>query len=229
MLPSPGVDCAVRAAAGAVHVEPWHARNQRRPDRWRPQHVSTGGKLLIPAIDDGLCLGARGAIGHLPLGFECQCRARPSWSPWRQVSAESAAIQPGDIGAEAGVHPRPGGPPAPGDRCGEGAVKGGEAADSWGGGACRRVVEDDKTVEAGAWPRTSPKLSELLSPDVADYAGWRRSMEPAEDPRMGLALRVWSARAAKLLIPARCCPGTTAWAARCCYGSATAMHSKELR
>jgi hypothetical protein len=58
----------LRAAAGAVHVEPWRPGDQRRPDRRRPQHVPAGGKLFIPPIDNGLRLGARGGIGDLPLG-----------------------------------------------------------------------------------------------------------------------------------------------------------------
>jgi hypothetical protein len=62
------INRAARATAGAVHVEPWHAGDQRRPDRGRPQHVAAGGKLLIPALDNALRLGARGIVGNLPLG-----------------------------------------------------------------------------------------------------------------------------------------------------------------
>ena len=29
----------------------------------RPQHVTAGGQLLVPALDDALCLSARGSIG----------------------------------------------------------------------------------------------------------------------------------------------------------------------
>src|SRR5271170_2906687 len=84
------VDSPARAAAGAVHVEPWRSGDQRRPDRWRPQHVSAGGKLLIPAIDDGLRLGARSGIGHLPLGLDID--VEPA-RPWREYPPGRAAIQ----------------------------------------------------------------------------------------------------------------------------------------
>jgi hypothetical protein len=43
-----------RAAARAEHVEPGRPRDQRGPDRRRPQHVTAGGKLLVPALDDAL-------------------------------------------------------------------------------------------------------------------------------------------------------------------------------
>jgi len=60
------VDRTARAAAGAVNIEPWHARNQRRPDCWRPQHAATGGELFVSAIYDGRRLQAR-RVGGLPL------------------------------------------------------------------------------------------------------------------------------------------------------------------
>ena len=61
------VNRPARAAARAEHVEPRRPRDQRGPDRRRPQHVAAGGKLLVPALDDGLRLGARGSVGNLPL------------------------------------------------------------------------------------------------------------------------------------------------------------------
>ena len=49
-------------------AKPWHAGDQRRPDRGRPQHVAAVGKLLIPGLDNALRLGARGIVGNLPVG-----------------------------------------------------------------------------------------------------------------------------------------------------------------
>jgi hypothetical protein len=63
------------AAARAEHVEPQCPGDQRGPDRGRPQHVAAGGKLLVPAFDDGLRLGARGGIGNLPLGVDGNVQA----------------------------------------------------------------------------------------------------------------------------------------------------------
>jgi hypothetical protein len=62
------VNRPARAAARAEHVEPRRSRDQRGSDGRRPQHVAAGGKLLVPTLDDALCLGARGGIGNLPLG-----------------------------------------------------------------------------------------------------------------------------------------------------------------
>jgi hypothetical protein len=64
----PQINCTAYAAARAEHVKPRRPRDQRGPDRRRPQHVPAGEKLLIPAFDDGLRLRARGSIGNLPLG-----------------------------------------------------------------------------------------------------------------------------------------------------------------
>ena len=77
-----------RAAARAEHVEPRRPRDQRGPDRRRPQHVAAGGKLLVPALDDGLRLGARGSIGNLPLGAMAMSRPRVRM-PIAAVSCES--------------------------------------------------------------------------------------------------------------------------------------------
>jgi DNA invertase Pin-like site-specific DNA recombinase len=59
----PQINCPARAAARTEHIEPWRPCDQRGPDRRRPQHVPAGDKLLIPALDDGPRLGARGGIG----------------------------------------------------------------------------------------------------------------------------------------------------------------------
>jgi hypothetical protein len=64
----PQIDCPARAAARAEHVKPRRSRDQRGPDRRRPQNVPAGDKLLIPALDDGLRFGARGGVGSLPFG-----------------------------------------------------------------------------------------------------------------------------------------------------------------
>ena len=53
------IDGAACVAAWAVHVEPWRSGDQRRPDRGRPQHIPAKGELIVPALDDGLGLGAR--------------------------------------------------------------------------------------------------------------------------------------------------------------------------
>ena len=83
------VDRTARAAVGAVHVEPWHAGDQRRPDCWRPQDLSAGGELLIPAIDDGDDFGAHGA--KRPLRAGRRDRQRPALS--------SRMYRPSHIGA----------------------------------------------------------------------------------------------------------------------------------
>jgi hypothetical protein len=54
----PEIDRPARAAAWAEYVEPRRPGDQCGPDRRRPQHVAAGGQLLIPALDDGLGLGA---------------------------------------------------------------------------------------------------------------------------------------------------------------------------
>jgi hypothetical protein len=96
----PQVDCAARAAARAEHIEPGRPGNQRGPDRRRPQDVPAGEKLLIPPLDDGLRLGARGSIGNLPLGVEApRPHAHAAVSPKSREAAkhrcrrrESAAV-----------------------------------------------------------------------------------------------------------------------------------------
>jgi hypothetical protein len=72
----PQINCPARAAAWAEHVEPRRPCDQRSPDLRRPQHVAAGGKLLVPAFDDGLRLGARGSTGNLPLGIDGMSRPR---------------------------------------------------------------------------------------------------------------------------------------------------------
>jgi hypothetical protein len=56
-----------RAAAGAEHVEPRCSSERRGADRGRPQHVASGGKAPIPAVDDELGLNAGGPV-RLQLG-----------------------------------------------------------------------------------------------------------------------------------------------------------------
>jgi hypothetical protein len=61
--------------------------------------VSAGGKLFIPAVDDSLRLGARGAIGDLPFGLEANVEpARPvpmaAVRPLFRVHAESPSRSP---------------------------------------------------------------------------------------------------------------------------------------
>ena len=78
----PQINCPARPAARAEHVEPRRPCDQRSPDRRRPQHVPARSQLLIPALDDGLRLGARRRIGNLPLGIggnvQAPASARPS-------------------------------------------------------------------------------------------------------------------------------------------------------
>jgi len=77
------INCPAPAAARAERVEPGRPCDQRGPDRRRPQHVPAGDKLLIPALDDGLRLGARGGVGNLPLGLDANVEpARPD--PYRR-------------------------------------------------------------------------------------------------------------------------------------------------
>jgi hypothetical protein len=66
-IDSPKIDGTARPAAGAEDVEPWRAREQRRPDRRRPQHVPAEGELIVPALNDGLRLGTRGPVGGIAL------------------------------------------------------------------------------------------------------------------------------------------------------------------
>jgi len=64
------INRAARPAAWAEHVKPRRPRNQGGPDCGRPQDVTTGSELLVPALNDALGLGACGCIGNLPLGIE---------------------------------------------------------------------------------------------------------------------------------------------------------------
>ena len=85
----PKINCPARAAARAEHIEPRRPCDQRGPDRRRPQDVPVGDKMLIPASDDGLRLGARGRIGNLPLGIGGNVEA-PRPNAHAAVSAESS-------------------------------------------------------------------------------------------------------------------------------------------
>jgi hypothetical protein len=62
------IDGAARCAARTEHIEPGRPGQQRRPDRWRPQHVTTGGELIVPSLNDSLSLGARSSVGGCLLG-----------------------------------------------------------------------------------------------------------------------------------------------------------------
>jgi hypothetical protein len=88
----PQINCPARSASRAEHVKPWRPCDQRGPYPRRPQHVTTGEKLLIPALDDGLRLGARGSIGNLPLGVDGNVqpppRVRTSIGHYRRNRAE---------------------------------------------------------------------------------------------------------------------------------------------
>jgi hypothetical protein len=85
------INCPARAAARAEHVEPWRPRDQSGPDRRRPQHVTAGGKLLVPTLDDGLRLGARGRVGIPPLG-SCANVESPRQHSHRGRIAESLRL-----------------------------------------------------------------------------------------------------------------------------------------
>jgi hypothetical protein len=50
----PQIDRPACPAARAKHVKPRCSRDQGGPDRRRPQHVTAGSELLVPALDDGL-------------------------------------------------------------------------------------------------------------------------------------------------------------------------------
>ena len=56
-----------RPAARAEHIEPRRSGDQRSPNGGRPQHVAASGHSSIPAVDDELCLEARGPVS-LELG-----------------------------------------------------------------------------------------------------------------------------------------------------------------
>jgi hypothetical protein len=68
----PQINCPACAAARAEYVKPGRPCDQRGPDRRRPQHVPAGGKLLIPAFDDGVCAGV--------VSNDERDRARAAWS-----------------------------------------------------------------------------------------------------------------------------------------------------
>jgi NAD(P)-dependent dehydrogenase (short-subunit alcohol dehydrogenase family) len=50
---------AAERLAGRTHRHRCAGSDERGPDGRRPKHVAAGGKLLVPALDDALCLGAR--------------------------------------------------------------------------------------------------------------------------------------------------------------------------
>jgi hypothetical protein len=100
---SPQIDGFGGAAAWAEHVKPWHAGDQRGPDRRRLQHVPAKGKLIVPALDDGLCLGACRPVGGVALEARLHvespcphrhdaltCPCGPSWTCLGAVPREPA-------------------------------------------------------------------------------------------------------------------------------------------
>jgi hypothetical protein len=82
-----------RAAARAEHVESRRPRDQRGPDRRRPQDVAAGGKLLVPALDDAL-VSARGSVGNLPLRVDGNVEASCPHAHCRSISGIEPSIQP---------------------------------------------------------------------------------------------------------------------------------------
>jgi hypothetical protein len=55
---------ADRAAARAMHVKPWHAGHESSPDRQRPPHVTTGGQVPIPPLNNAPRLVPRRRVGR---------------------------------------------------------------------------------------------------------------------------------------------------------------------
>jgi hypothetical protein len=82
------VNCPARAAARAEHLEPRRPRDQRGPDRRRPQHVPAGGKLLVPALDRPVPRRAR-SVGNLPLRADGNVDASCPHAHRRSTRAES--------------------------------------------------------------------------------------------------------------------------------------------
>jgi hypothetical protein len=71
----PDVDCSTRAAAGAPHVKPRHAGQDRSPDRRRPERTPTGCPSDVPLchhahrfIVRGLLRGAGAHVDGKPIG-----------------------------------------------------------------------------------------------------------------------------------------------------------------
>jgi hypothetical protein len=100
----PQIDSPACAAARTEHIEPRRPCDQRGPDRRRPQDVSAGDKLFVPAFDDGLRLGARGSIGNLPLGIDGNVEA-PCPHTMRQYRPGRPAIQAGRYRGMRGLSP----------------------------------------------------------------------------------------------------------------------------
>jgi hypothetical protein len=98
----PQINCPARSAAGAEHVKPRCPGDQRGPDRWRPQHIPAGGKLLIPSLDDGLRLRTRGSIGDLPFGLDGAMSRPRVRTPIAEVCPAAAMNPiPGDLNSRA--------------------------------------------------------------------------------------------------------------------------------
>jgi hypothetical protein len=99
----PQIERAARAAAGAVDVEPWRAGNQRRTDRWRPEHLAASGEPFVPAVYNALRFGTRSTVSRLPLGVDADVEparlipmaalsarafGKPSWKRSHQLLAD---------------------------------------------------------------------------------------------------------------------------------------------
>jgi hypothetical protein len=83
----PQVDCSTCPTTRAEHLEPRRLCDQRSSDRRRPQHVTAGSKLLVPALDDCLRLGARRRRQSCRLAAMAMSRPRVR-TPIAAVSSE---------------------------------------------------------------------------------------------------------------------------------------------
>ncbi len=70
-IESAEIKCPACAASRTEDVEPRRVGEQRRPKSGRPQHVSTEGELLVPAIHYGPRLGPRSLVGSVAPGAHC--------------------------------------------------------------------------------------------------------------------------------------------------------------
>jgi hypothetical protein len=89
----PQVDCSTCPTTRAEHVEPRRFCDQRSSDRRRPQYVTAGSKLLVPALDDCFRLGAR-RRRQLAAWQLWQCPGPASERPSRSILGTEPSIQP---------------------------------------------------------------------------------------------------------------------------------------
>jgi hypothetical protein len=61
-----------------------------------------GGKLLVPALDNALCLGARGSVGNLPLRGDGNVEASCPHGHRRSIRGIEPSIQPMRAGFNSG-------------------------------------------------------------------------------------------------------------------------------